>query len=45
MIGAPKNLQGSAVAEKPVQPALSCGVVSMILHLAVSVEHRLVTDK
>ena len=45
MIGAPKNLQGSAVAEKPVQPALSCGVVSMILHLAVSVEHRLVTDR
>jgi len=25
-------------------PGLSCGIVCLILHLAVSVEHRLVTD-
>jgi len=25
-------------------PGLSCGIVRMLLHLAVSVEHRLVTD-
>jgi len=26
-------------------PGISCGIVCMILHLAVSVEHRVVTDR
>jgi len=30
--------------QKTRVPGLSCGVVCVILHLAVSVEHRLVTD-
>ena len=31
--------------QKTRVPALSCGTVSVILHSAVSVEHRLVTDR
>ena len=31
--------------KKTKVPGLSCGVVCEILHLAVSVEHRLVTDR
>ena len=31
--------------QKTTVPGLSCGVVRVILRLAVSVEHRLVTDR
>jgi len=33
------------VAARIVASGLSCGIVCMILHLAVSVEYRLVTDR
>jgi len=35
----------SSFAESLDYPGLSCGIVYVILHLAFSVEHRLVTDK
>jgi len=38
------KFRGDLWHQKSRVPGLSCGVVCVILHLAVLVEHRLVTD-
>jgi len=40
----PGRILGALWHQKTRVPGLSCGVVCMILHLSVLVEHRLVTD-
>jgi len=40
----PVEFRGDLWHEKTRGPGLSCGVVYVIVHLAVLVEHRLVTD-
>jgi len=40
----PVEFHGDLRRQKTRVPALSCGVVCVILRLAVLVEHRLVTD-
>ena len=40
----PVEFRGDLWHQKTRVPGLSCGVVSVILRLAVLVEHRLVTD-
>ena len=42
---APVNFRGDLWRRKTRLPGLSCGVVCVILRLAVLVEHRLVTDR
>ena len=41
----PVEFRGDLELQKTRVPGLSCGVVCVILRLAVLVEHRLVTDK
>ena len=41
----PVEFRGDLWHQKNRVPGLSCGVVSVILRLAVLVEHRLVTDR
>ena len=40
----PVEFRGDLWHQKTRVPGLSCGVVCVILHFAVLVEHRLVTD-
>jgi len=42
--GDPVEFRGDLWRQKTRFPRLSCGVVCVILHLAILVEHRLVTD-
>jgi len=41
----PVEFRGDLWCQETRVPGLSCGVVCVILHLAVLVEHRLVTDR
>jgi len=41
----PVEFRGDLWHQKTRVPGLPCGVVCVILHLAVLVEHRLVTDR
>jgi len=41
----PVEFRGDLWHQKTRLPGLSCGVVCVILRLAVLVEHRLVTDR
>jgi len=41
----PVEFRGDLWRQKTRVPALSCGVVCVILRLAILVEHRLVTDR
>jgi len=40
----PVEFRGDLWRQKTTFPGLSCGVVCLILHFSVLVEHRLVTD-